>query len=89
MWWWWEDEQISTVDRSFKLRSPSKIVLDIVVHYFDKKIKLCIILEVFQICSIKIYEAKNARFNRLFKKYVKMVVITISLSILYFNLCIM
>ena len=34
------------VDGQFKLRSSSKIAFDIGVHLFDKKIKICFILEV-------------------------------------------
>ena len=32
------------VDVPFKLRLPSKIPFDIGAHFFDKKIKICIIL---------------------------------------------
>jgi len=34
------------VDVSFKLRSSSQIALDINTQQYDKKIKICIILEV-------------------------------------------
>jgi hypothetical protein len=44
---WVENERTSTVMRlMFHLNSalPSKIPFDIDAHYFDKKIKICIIL---------------------------------------------
>jgi hypothetical protein len=49
-WWWWAGGRTNInrdgVDVGFKLHSPSKIALDIGVHWFDKTIKIRIILEV-------------------------------------------
>jgi hypothetical protein len=50
--WWWKDERerakinLDGVDAGFKLRSPSKITLDISVSEADSKIKDCITLKI-------------------------------------------
>ena len=74
----WAKVNCDGVDGGLKLRSRSQITFDMSVCGTDNRIRICIILYIFQRCEIQNFRSKYIEISMLFEKYAKMVVSTIA-----------